>query len=145
MAWSLRGLLSTWWTDIGRQEKTELPPARLIYTLYAALSDFGFSISRPVGLFIASLLVAAGLYGWQAELTACWLPGVACTATGSLAQFTFAHALPGLEKLAEPASNALFGKNLGVWTVLTVVLHKAVSLLALFLIGLALRNLFKMK
>ncbi|MDP2023178.1 MAG: pentapeptide repeat-containing protein [Hydrogenophaga sp.] len=145
MAWSLRGLMSTWWADRGRQEKTELPPARLIYKLYAVLSDFGFSISRPAGLFIVSLLTAAGLYGWQAGLTVCWHTGAACTATGSLAQFTFAHALPGLEKLAEPASEALFGHQLGFWTVLTVVLHKAVSLLALFLIGLALRNLFKMK
>jgi hypothetical protein len=35
--------------------------------------------------------------------------------------------------------------NVGGWTTLTLVLHKAVSLLALFLIGLALRNLFTMK
>ena len=65
-----------------------------------------------------------------------------------LIQFSFAHALPGFEKLAEPASKLLFGEQgetLGVWTVLTLLVHKAVSVLALFLIGLALRNLFKMK
>lgn len=145
MAWSMHGILSAWWRGRGQRQRAELPPPRLLYGLYAVLSNFGFSIARPLGLFFVSLLVAAGFYAWQADLTACWLPGVPCTTTGPLIQFTVAHALPGFEKLAEPASNALFGKNLGVWTVLTVVLHKAVSILALFLIGLALRNLFKMK
>lgn len=68
--------------------------------------------------------------------------------TGPLIQFASAHALPGFEKFAEPGGKLLFGKDLeslGVWTVLTLLLHKAVSVLALFLIGLALRNLFKMK
>lgn len=145
MARPLWTMLSTWWARPKQGPQVEIPPPRFLYRLYARISNFGFSIARPLGLFFASLLVAAGFYALQADLTACWLPGVPCTTTGPLIQFTVAHALPGFEKLAEPASNALFGKNLGVWTVLTVVLHKAVSLLALFLIGLALRNLFKMK
>ena len=68
-----------------------------------------------------------------------------CTMTSSLIHFTLGQALPGFEKFTEPATEALFGGQPGVWTVLTLLLHKAVSLLALFLIGLALRNLFKMK
>ncbi len=85
------------------------------------------------------------LYAWQAGLHPCVPAENVCNKTGPLIQFAAAHALPGFEKLAEPASKLLFGDQLGVWTVLTLLLHKAVSLLALFLIGLALRNLFKMK
>ncbi len=145
MAWSLRGLLATWWSEKKQQRKTELPPARLLFKLYAALSNFGFSVARPGALFFTALLMAAMAYASQAGLTSCGDQAVACSMTGSLIQFTLGHALPGFEKFAEPATKALFGEQLGVWTVLTLLLHKAVSVLALFLIGLALRNLFKMK
>lgn len=145
MAWSMRGLLSTFWVERKQRQKTELPPARLFYKLYAALSNFGFSVARPVALFFSSLLMAAMAYASQAGLTWCGDQAVACSMTGHLVQFTLGHALPGFEKFAEPATKALFGDFLGVWTVLTLLLHKAVSVLALFLIGLALRNLFKMK
>lgn len=145
MAWSLWGLLATWWNERSQQQKTELPPARLFFKLYAELSNFGFSVARPATMFFSALLVAAVLYAWQAGLMWCGGKAVACTMTPSLIQFTLGQALPGFEKFAEPATKALFGDQLGVWTVLTLFLHKAVSVLALFLIGLALRNLFKMK
>lgn len=120
-------------------------PARWLYIAYRELADFGFSVQRPALLLVITLLLMLPLYAWQAGLQACWPNSPGCSLTGSLIQFAAAHALPGFEKLAEPASKALFGDQLGVWTVLTLLHHKAVSLLALFLIGLALRNLFKMK
>ncbi|OOG79872.1 hypothetical protein B0E41_21935 [Hydrogenophaga sp. A37] len=98
-----------------------------------------------MALLVAALILAFLLYAWQAGLVPCVPSARNCRATGPLIQFAAAHALPGFEKLAEPASKVLFGDQLGVWTVLTLLLHKAVSILALFLIGLALRNLFKMK
>ena len=120
-------------------------PTRWLYSAYRDLADFGFSVQRPVLLLLATLFVMLPLYAVQAGLHLCWPGSSACSKTGPLLQFATAHALPGFEKPAEPASRALFGDHLGVWTVRTLLLHKAVSLLALFLIGLALRNLFKMK
>lgn len=119
--------------------------AKWLYIAYRELADFGFSIRRPALLLGVALLLMLPLYAWQAGLQACWSSLADCSMTGPLIQFASAHALPGFEKLAEPASKTLFGDQLGVWTVLTLLLHKAVSVLALFLIGLALRNLFKMK
>lgn len=120
-------------------------PAQWLYIAYRELADFGFSVRRPALLLGVTLLLMLPLYAWQAGLQACWTSSADCSMTGPLIQFASAHALPGFEKLAEPASRTLFGDQLGVWTVLTLLLHKAISVLALFLIGLALRNLFKMK
>ena len=120
-------------------------PSRWLYVAYRELADFGFSIRRPVILFASTLMFMTMLYAWEAELHFCLPNEATCNKTGSLIQFATASAVPGFEKFAEPASKQLFGEQLGVWTVLTLLLHKAVSLLALFLIGLALRNLFKMK
>ena len=120
-------------------------PARWLYGAYRELSDFGFSVRRPLFLFAGALALMMLTHAWQADLHPCLPSAAACNKTGPLIQFAAASALPGFEKFAEPASKQLFGEQLGVWTVLTLLLHKAVSLLALFLIGLALRNLFKMK
>lgn len=120
---------------------------RWLFRLYRELSDFGFSIGRPVILFFVVAALAAFIYGWQAGLVL----DSASTHTAALVQFSLASAIPGLEKLAEPAALSLFGEvskgiaNYSLPTVLTLLAHKAISLLALFLIGLALRNLFKMK
>lgn len=120
-------------------------PAQWLYIAYRELADFGFSVRRPALLLVVTLLLMLPLYAWQAGLHVCLPSSADCSMTGPLIQFASAHALPGFEKLAEPASKTLFGEHLGVWTVLTLLLHKAISVLALFLIGLALRNLFKMK
>lgn len=120
---------------------------RWLYRAYRELSDFGFSVGRPMILFLATTVLAALIYGWQAGLEF----DLTNTHTSALIQFSLASAIPGLEKLAEPAALRLFGEvskgiaNYSLPTVLTLLAHKAVSLLALFLIGLALRNLFKMK
>jgi uncharacterized protein YjbI with pentapeptide repeats len=120
---------------------------RWLYRAYRELSDFGFSLSRPTWLLLATSFIAALLYAWQAGLTF----SLNNTHTAALVQFSIASAIPGLEKLAEPAAIRLFGEvskgvaAYGLPTVITLLAHKAISLLALFLIGLALRNLFKMK
>jgi uncharacterized protein YjbI with pentapeptide repeats len=107
MAWSLKGLLSTRWAERSQKQKTELPPARLLYKLYAVFSGWGFSTARPAGLFFAALLVSAGCYATQADLTWCGAEEVVCTMSAPLLQFTLGQALPGFEKYAEPATKAL--------------------------------------
>lgn len=120
---------------------------RWLYRAYKYSSDYGFSIARPFVWFVIATIVAAVIYALQAGLRFDFRG----TYFAPLVQFSFASAIPGLEKLAEPAAIRLFGEiskgitNYSLPTVLTLLAHKAVSLLALFLIGLALRNLFKMK
>ncbi len=120
---------------------------RWLYRTYSVISDFGFSISRPLVLFVLTTFFATLIYADQAGL----IFDPAGSQTAALVQFSIASAIPGLEKLAEPAGIRLFGDlakgiaNYNVWVVFTLLAHKAASLLALFLIGLALRNLFKMK
>jgi hypothetical protein len=122
-----------------------------LYVIYRKFSDFGFSVGRPIYVLLTATIFALLLYAWQADLVFCTRSTIQCTKTAPLLQFSFASALPGFEKLAEPAAIELFGKskegtaNVGVLTVITLLLHKAISILSLFLLGLALRNLFKMK
>jgi Pentapeptide repeats (9 copies) len=125
-------------------------PRRWLYIAYRELADFGFSVKRPALLLLMTTLLAMAFYAWQAGLTMCVPWSAQCRHTAPLLQFGLASALPGFEKLAEPAAISLFGKangvaDFGAWTVITLLLQKGGSLLALFLIGLALRNLFKMK
>jgi hypothetical protein len=122
---------------------------RWLHRAYKYTSDFGFSVSRPLIGMTLSMLATLLLYAWQAGLT--WASPQQSTHFAVLVQFSIASALPGFEKLAGPVAQQLFGAagngsvNYSVWTVITLLAHKALSLLFLFLAGLALRNLFKMK
>jgi uncharacterized protein YjbI with pentapeptide repeats len=122
-----------------------------LYKAYRWTSDFGFSLSRPLILLLLTTILSLALYAMQAGLVLCHTITINCNMTAPLVQFSLASALPGFEKLAEPASIALYGKSpegvaaIGVSTVVTLLAQKGFSLLALFLIGLALRNQFKMK
>ncbi len=120
---------------------------RWLYRLYKYSSDYGFRVAWPLGWFLLATTLAGMLYAVQAELKFDFNG----TYLAPLVQFSFASAIPGLEKLAEPAALRLFGEvskgiaNYSLPTVLTLLAQKAISVLMLFLIGLALRNLFKMK
>jgi hypothetical protein len=122
---------------------------RWLYRAYKYTSDFGFSVSRPLVWFTFTLFIMLLLYAWQSGLS--WVSPQQSTHLPTLLQFGVASALPSFEKLAEPAAMQLFGEagesgvNYSVWTVITLLVHKTLSLLFLFLAGLALRNLFKMK
>jgi hypothetical protein len=122
---------------------------RLLFRLYSFLSDYGFSVSRPfVWLWLIPLLVVVQILtnftpsiSWQAEWQIRY----------DQLQFALMQALPlpGLDKWSDTLRQYLFPRASGAWQgiMLTgiLMLHKALSLLAVFLMGLALRNLFKMK
>lgn len=123
---------------------------RLPFRLYSFFSDYGFSVCRPfVLLVVIPLLVTVPIYGWLADFTPCFLWHTECQIRPDLLQFSLIQALPlpGLDKWSDSLRQCLFHANgwQGVWLTGILVLHKALSLLAMFLIGLALRNLFKMK
>lgn len=71
-----------------------------------------------------------------------------CHISQTWVEFSLLQGLPisGFDSMAEKLHRELFSHQVAATSVLvTVLFHKTISLLALFLTGLALRNLFKMK
>lgn len=129
---------------------------RWLFSLYRQISNFGFSLLRPTILLFGALLIASIIYGciyhWKTGLSSCLLWQDNCQFNYDLMQFGIIQSLPlpGLDKWGDALRENLFGivnndRTIGLALTMAMMLHKAVSLLALFLIGLALRNLFKMK
>ena len=89
------------------------------------------------------------IYSWLADLMRCFFWQADCHIRYDLLQFTLLQALPlpGLDKWSDSLRQTLFPKEGwgSVWVIVAVTIHKVISLLAVFLFGLALRNLFKMK
>jgi uncharacterized protein YjbI with pentapeptide repeats len=122
---------------------------RLLFQAYKTFSDYGFSITRPLkygGLGVLGFTVLYGLLSWLGQ---CGLSVKACHFAPQWLEFSLLQTLPlpGLDKLSEAASKA-FWPQVAWWSFglsVLVILHKTFSLAVLFLIGLALRNLFKLK
>lgn len=119
-----------------------------LYRRYEKISDYGFSLKRPIKFWLVCLAgfalfygLLTGTYGWNGniswERTLQWMHYALLNAVP----------LPGFDKTLDALRSDLFHKAEAIQFIVTVleILHKTVSLLAFFLIGLALRNLFKMK
>ena len=129
---------------------------RWLYRIYKEIADYGFSLIRPVawGLGLTGLFsIIYGALMWGAGTTAGF--AVFCKApinwqlTTQWAQFVLLNLLPlpGFDDTLKVLRSMLFG-NTGWWPLLATIaeaMHKICVLLAVFLIGLALRNLFKLK
>lgn len=122
---------------------------RCLFRVYKELSDYGFSITLPLKYGILSVLGLTAVYGLISVAGQCTFSGHACHFAPEWLQFSLLQTLPlpGLDKLSETARDAFWPK--GAWWHLAllalVIVHKTISLAMLFLIGLALRNLFKLK
>lgn len=122
---------------------------RWLFRAYKELSDYGFSITRPlkyVGLGVLALTLVYGKLSWLGQ---CGLSVQTCHFSPEWLDFSLLQTLPlpGLDKLSEAASKVFWPA--GAWWGLVlsalVILHKTISIATLFLVGLALRNLFKLK
>ncbi|MFM7697105.1 MAG: hypothetical protein ACKO5X_00535 [Limnohabitans sp.] len=122
---------------------------RWLFRVYKELSDYGFSISRPLKYDGFSVMALTSVYGLLSWLGHCGLTVQACQFAPQWLEFSLLQSLPlpGLDKLSEAASKAFWPA--GAWWGLVlsalVILHKTISIATLFLVGLALRNLFKLK
>jgi hypothetical protein len=129
-----------------------VPPRWPLFWLYEKFADFGFSIWRPFCLLLGVMFLFGMLYlflhsplGSKATVWV-WDGEHAL----ELARYAISQSipLPGLDKMTQNLEETLF-RRLGpvdrALLLVLVVLHKLSALLALFLIGLGLRNLFKMK
>jgi len=121
---------------------------RYLYRAYDLLSDYGFSLWRPLLLLVIAWLGFAFVYGFLANLSMCLPFQTDCKISQPWIKFSLLQGLPisEFDSVGEKLHKDLFGREVATLGVLvTAFFHKAFSLLALFLTGLALRNLFKMK
>ena len=125
-------------------------PRKQLFRLYEACSDYGFSLRRPIGLWLITLVVLGALYGWQTAPPFILNNGQQMNWPVMLqwVQYTLINAvpLPGSELTLKELRGPLFGSTApSLWLTVLEMLHKTISFVSLFLVGLALRNLFKMK
>lgn len=122
---------------------------KFLYKTYFFCSDYGFSIRRPAILLVVTLLIMMLIYGGLSYLSNCVPNTNSCRLNTVLIEFSLMQSLPlpGLEKLSDTLRGQLFPNQglISLGVTVAVILHKSISLLALFLIGLAIRNLFKIK
>jgi hypothetical protein len=128
---------------------------RTISSIYAAVSDYGFSLRRPViALLAASMLtglIHCALANAEASRWQALLPSADFDPDRTLQWFRYVAIntlpVPGFDKTQMELREALFGKDGPVVSIAMglEMIHKIISLGCVFLLGLALRNLFKMK
>jgi uncharacterized protein YjbI with pentapeptide repeats len=135
--------------ELAEEEKRAPPTQRSLFLLYRWTSDYGFSLKRPLHLLLFACPIFMLIYAGLAGLTPCLSLQAGCEINYKLIQFLLLQSLPlpGLDKWSDGLRESLF--TIPGWRSvvlpLFVMLHKGISLLAVFLFGLALRNLFKMK
>lgn len=137
--------------EMAEEHHSVKEPIRWMHAVYAFLSDYGFSVRKPFLFFLATLLFAWIGYGFLAGYSLC-IPSLSnCRPSRERFEFGLANAfpLPGLDGYAERIRPSLFPSHLHpikqILVMSIIIVQKAFSLLAFFLMGLALRNLFKMK
>ncbi len=122
---------------------------RWLFKSYKTFSDYGFSIERPLKYGGSSVLGLTAIYGLISWLGQCGLQVQACRFAPEWLEFSLLQTLPlpGLDKLREAASKVFWpiGAWWGLCLSVLVILHKTLSIVTLFLVGVALRNLFKLK
>jgi hypothetical protein len=111
---------------------------RWLFKAYKYTSDYGFSITMPLLVLAILWLVFAQIYGSYTGVEHCFSWAVNCKIQSDWLNYSLQQALPlpGFDKL-KPAMEDV--------SVALLFIHKTLSLAALFLVGLALRNLFKLK
>lgn len=133
---------------------------RMWLMVYQFISDFGFSVFRPSLGLLFSVLGGLFFYLWLSFLNGKWFSasltwnlkeyvfGIDWEMTLNYIGFSFSNSLPFLSsvKFDEKLIECLFGTSVPVQIVKSLaVFQQSISFLFWFLIGLALRNKFKLK
>lgn len=133
---------------------------RMWLKIYQFISDFGFSVCRPLLGLLLLALIALMFYLWISSLNGKWflVPfdedlekyflSVDWGKTLNYIGFSLSNSLPFLSsaKFDEKLIVSLFGSGVNVQIVKSfVVFQQSISFLFWFLIGLAIRNKFKLK
>lgn len=122
---------------------------RWLFLAYEKLSCYGSSISRPLMAYLISFIFFSCVYGVLSWATHCLPDQQKCSFDVSGIEFSILQAipLPGLEKMADTLKTELIssGGYISLVATLFIILQKSISILLIFLIGLALRNTFRIK
>jgi uncharacterized protein YjbI with pentapeptide repeats len=119
----------------------------MLYGIYGFVSGYGSSVGRPLLAYLFLLAAFAGLYAGIAGDSFAWFGRpLDIDRTSEWLTFSFSNSLPlgGLDEAARQLKGNLM-PSYKTGLVLLIVFHKVLGLLSIFLIGLAIRNLFKMK
>jgi uncharacterized protein YjbI with pentapeptide repeats len=132
--------------EIQQEAKLEESKVKKItFWMYQFFSGYGFSIIRPlIWLIFITHIIATSFYAYSANLEFCNPSDESCKLFSTLFQFSLSG-IPGFERIGSEPKELLFPDGLSAWVLLILALHKLAIVTGLFLIGLALRNLFKMK
>jgi hypothetical protein len=122
---------------------------RWIFQIYGKLSSYGASISRPLLAYLISFILFSCAYAALSWVTHCLPDSQRCSFNMAGIEFFFLQAipLPGLEKMADPIRSTIFADSglISLAATVLIIVQKSCSLLFIFLIGLALRNTFRIK
>lgn len=142
--------------EMAEEAALETGAKRCLYRIYEKVADYGFSLARPIAwglgltvffaIIYGALMCGAGKTSGFAVLSEA---PIDWQLTTQWAQFVLLNLLPlpGFDETLKELRSMLFGDS-GWWPLLATIaeaMHKICVFLAVFLIGLALRNLFKLK
>ncbi|MEP5770813.1 pentapeptide repeat-containing protein [Nisaea sp.] len=114
-------------------------PASILDMIFSVISNYGQSILRPFGWLCLLGVIAAMFYRCAAcpAYADCW----------QAARLSLSNSLPFLPQsrtLRLDASEALYGETTSLWVDSVMVFQGTASFVLLFLIGLGLRNRFRL-
>ncbi|KTC21685.1 hypothetical protein AO391_26045 [Pseudomonas marginalis ICMP 9505] len=122
---------------------------RWLFYIYEKLSNYGSSISKPLLAYLISFVLFSCAYAALSWATHCLPDSQKCSFNMAGIEFFFLQAipLPGLEKMADPIRSAIIANSglISLAATILIILQKSISLLLIFLVGLALRNTFRIK
>ena len=116
---------------------------RYLYRAYNLLSDYGFSLLHSLLLLVVVWLACSLIYGSLAKLSMCLPLQSGCHISQPWIKFSLLQGLPlsEFDSVGEKLHEDFFGEKVATLGVLVAAFfHKAISLPALFLAGLALRT-----
>ena len=115
---------------------------KLSFWFYKVCSNYGFSITRPLLMWFILLVSFSYLYACISGIHLCISMQSNCVWQIDWLNYSLTQALPvfGIEKAVTVIDDKLIEIPI-IW----IIIHKTLSLTFLFLTGLALRNLFKIK
>ncbi len=135
--------------EIQAEQKHQSTGRKILYDIYRKTSFYGVSIARPICTLAIFTLLFAITHGFLADIHASTAAiGVDWERTWQWARYVIINAVPvpGFDKAQIELRDDLFGKGgIATFAMALEMLHKLIALGCAFLLGLALRNLFKMK
>lgn len=126
--------------EMACKKQIEKSPMPLIYGLYEVLSDYGYSITRPIFWLLVNVIVGGGVFGFYPKLDKTGSL-IETMMTGFGVSFSNVFAFLGFGRLYRPDFYEQLG---GIWAVLAGT-QTILGVIFLFLFGLGMRSRFRLR